>query len=390
MKNTRGKRSIPLFDLTLSVKAGKEVASTLASGWITTGPKVAAFERAVCRHLNVKYAAAVNSGTAGLYLVLKAIGAGKGREVVTTPFTFVATVEAILMTGAKPVLADIDPRTLNIDPEEVARKVSDRTIAIVPVDIAGYPADYELLSKVVDKRSLYLVADAAHSFGAANQSKTIPNLTDAAVFSFYSTKNLTCGEGGMVLSRHKQLIDKVKCLSLHGLTSSAFERKLTNKWEYDVVDFGYKANMSDIHAAVGLGQLTVFDKDQAKRIALAKRYMKNLAGLSDFLELPIIEKRCRHGWHLFIIKLHLSHLRINRNRFIELTANGGIECGVHYKPIFELTYYRDLLGLSEQYFPNAAYAGRRVVTLPLYPSLKVSDVDYICDCIAAIVNRHAR
>jgi dTDP-4-amino-4,6-dideoxygalactose transaminase len=390
MKNPRGKRSIPLFDLSLSAKARKEVASTLASGWLTTGPKVATFERAICRHLNVKYAAAVNSGTAGLYLTLKAIGAGKGRQVVTTPFTFIATVEAILMAGATPVFADIVPHTLNIDPEEVARKVSDRTVAIIPADIAGYPANYELLNKVADERSLYLVADAAHSFSTTYQSKTIPNITDAAVFSFYSTKNLTCGEGGMVLSKHKQLIDKVKCLSLHGLTSSAFERKLTNKWEYDVVDFGFKANMSDIHAAVGLGQLTTFKKDQTKRIALTKRYIKNLTGLSDFLELPIIEKHYRHGWYLFIIKLHLSHLRINRDRFIKLMANFGIECGVHYKPVFELTYYRDLLGLSEQYFPNAAYAGHRVVTLPLYPSLKVSDVDYVCDCISAIVTKHSR
>jgi len=390
MKNSRGKRSIPLFDLTLSAKARKEVASTLASGWLTTGPKVAAFERAVCRHLNVKHAAAVNSGTAGLYLALKAVGTGKGVEIITTPFTFVATVEAILMTGATPIFADIDSRTLNIDSEEVARKVSDRTVAIVPADIAGYPADYELLNKVAEERSLYLVADAAHSFGAAYRSKTIPNLTDAAVFSFYSTKNLTCGEGGMVLSRQEQLIDKVKCLSLHGLTSSAFERKLTNKWEYDVVDFGYKANMSDIHAAIGLGQLTAFEKDQTKRATLATRYIKNLSRLSDFVELPVIEKGYRHGWHLFIIKLHLSHLKISRNRFIKLMANCGIECGVHYKPVFELTYYHDILGLSEQSFPNAAYAGRRVVTLPLYPLLNVSDVDYVCDCIAAIVTKHAR
>ena len=263
MKKARGKRYIPLFDLTLSAKARKEVASTLASGWITTGPKVAAFERAVCRRLNVKHAAAVNSGTAGLCLALKALGAGKGRDVITTPFTFVATVEAILMTGAAPVLADIDPHTLNVDPEEVARKVSKRTVAVVPVDIAGYPANYELLNKIADKYSLYLVADAAHSFGAAYRERTIPRLADAAVFSFYSTKNLTCGEGGMVLSRHQELIEKTKRLSLHGLTSSAYDGKLTNRWEYDVVDFGFKANMSDIHAAVGLGQLSAFKKDQA-------------------------------------------------------------------------------------------------------------------------------
>lgn len=390
MKEREGKRNIPLFDLTLSAKAKKEVAATLASGWITSGPGVAAFEKAVCRYLNVKYGAAVSSGTAGLYLALRAVGAEKGREIITTPFTFVATIEAILMTGAIPVFADIDPYTLNIDPDEAARKVSDHTVAVVPVDIAGYPVNYELLNKICREQSLFLIADAAHSFGAAYRNRTIPNLTDAAVCSFYSTKNLTCGEGGMVLSQHKQLVEKVKRLSLHGLTSSTYERKLKSKWEYDVVDFGFKANMSDIHAAVGLGQLAVFEKEQAKRATLAERYMKNLADLSDSLELPVIDKHCQHGWHLFIIKLHLSHLKINRDRFMKLMADSGIECGVHYKPVFELTYYRDTLSLSEQYFPNATYAGRRVVTLPLYPSLKVTDVDYICDCITDIANKHAR
>ncbi len=366
------------------------MVSTLRSGWITTGPKVAAFEQAVCRRLNVKYAAAVSSATAGLYLALKAVGARRGCEVVTTPFTFIATVEAILMTGATPVFGDVDPRTLNIDPEEISQKVSNNTVAVVPVDIAGYPADYGLLNKMTNRQSVSVVADAAHSFAAAYRGKTIPRLADAAVFSFYSTKNLTCGEGGMVLSQRKQIIDKVKLLSLHGLTSSAYERRLTNRWEYDVVDFGYKANMSDIHAAVGLGQLTTFDKDQTKRALLAERYIKNLTHLSDFFELPMIEKRYRHGWHLFIIKLHLSHLRISRDRFVKLMADRGIQCGVHYRPVFELTYYRDILGLSEESFPNAVYAGRRVVTLPLYPSLKASDVDYICDCVAAIVNQHSR
>jgi len=390
MKTSQGKQSIPLFDIALSSRAKREVTSTLASGWLTTGPKVAAFEQAVCRYLNVKYAAAVNSATAGLYLVLKALGAGKGKEIVTTPFTFISAIEAIMMTGAKPVFADIDPHTLDLDPHEAARKVSNRTIAIVPADIAGYPANYQLLKHVAAEHSLYLVADAAHSFGATYRNRTVPNLADAAIFSFYSTKNLTCGEGGMVVSRHRRLIEKVKRLSLHGLTAGAYERKQRNKWEYDVVDFGFKGNMSDIHAAVGLGQLSIFEKDQAKRAALAERYMKKLAGLSDFLELPIIEKHYRHGWHLFIIKLHLSRLKITRDRFIELMVNYGIECGVHYKPIFELTYYRKTLGLSAKHFPNTAFAGHSVVTLPLYPLLRAVDVDYICGCINTIVKKHTR
>jgi dTDP-4-amino-4,6-dideoxygalactose transaminase len=344
----------------------------------------------MCRLLNVKYAAAVNSGTDGLYLALRAVGASAGKEVITTPFTFVATVEAILLTGASPVFADINPHTLTIEPDQVARKISRRSVAVVPVDIAGCPSEYDALRNICKNRSLSLIADAAHAVGARYKNRSHPQLADAAVYSFYSTKNLTCGEGGMVLSRRKRLIDTVRLLSLHGLTSSTYERARKQKRGYDVVDFGIKANMSDVHAAIGLGQLSAFEKDQARRSALAQRYLKKLADLSDFLELPEQQKHSRHGWHLFIIKLNLPRLRISRDRFISLMANYGIECGVHYKPIFELTYYQRALDLSARHYPNAADAGRRVVSLPLYPVLKVKEVDYICDCIADIVRRCRR
>jgi dTDP-4-amino-4,6-dideoxygalactose transaminase len=390
MKLRSAHSRIPLFDLSLSKRTRNEVAGTLASGWLTSGPKVAAFENAVRDYLNVKYAAAVSSATAGLYLALRAAGACQGREVVTTPFTFVATVEAILMTGATPIFADIDPRTLNIDVADIAQKVSDRTMAVLAVDIAGYPADYGRLRQICRERSLFLLADAAHSFGAAYKNKASANQADAAVCSFYPTKNLTCGEGGMVLSNRKQIIDQVRRLSIHSQTSSTYERTQKRTWDYDVVDLGFKANMSDVHAAIGLGQLSTFEKDQARRVALAERYRENLSGLSDFLELPKVERHCRHGWHLFIIKLNLPRLRISRDRFIGLMASYGIECGVHYKPIFELTYYRRALELSSQDYPNATSAGHRVVTLPLYPLLKIQDIDYICDRVAAIVSKHIR
>ncbi len=390
MKLRRASSRIPLFDLSVSKRTIREVTGTLASGWLTSGPKVAAFEKAVRDYLNVKYAAAVNSATAGLYLALRAAGACQGREVMTTPFTFVATVEAILMTGATPIFADIDPRTLNIGVDDVSQKISDRTMAVLAVDIAGYPADYGRLRQICKERSLFLLADAAHSFGAAYKNKACADLADAAVYSFYSTKNLTCGEGGMVVSNRKQIIDRVRRLSMHSQTSSTYERAQKRTWQYDVTDFGFKANMSDIHAAIGLGQLSTFEKDQAKRAAVAERYRENLSGLSDFLELPTVERHCHHGWHLFIIKLNLPRLRIKRDHFIKLMANYGIECGVHYKPVFELTYYRNALSLSPHDYPNAAAAGHRVITLPLYPSLKAKDVDYICDQVTAIVHNHSR
>ncbi|MEA3296944.1 MAG: DegT/DnrJ/EryC1/StrS family aminotransferase [candidate division Zixibacteria bacterium] len=388
VRNTGNK--IPLFDLSVSPTAKREVAATLTSGWLTTGSRVAAFEKAIGDLTKVRYAAAVSSATAGLQLALIAVDNGRDADVITTPFTFVATLEAIVAAGCRPVLADINPVTLNIDPDEVARKVSRRTRAVIPVDIAGYPADYQGLNDVCDKWSVPVIADAAHSFGASYKNRSIPALADAAVFSFYSTKNLTCGEGGMVVSRHKELVEEVQCLARHGLTSNAFRRKPASEWKYDATQPGFKANMSDIHAAVGLGQLGVFEKEQKRREKLAIRYLKNLTDLSEHLELPIIQKHYNHAWHLFIIKLHLSSLKIDRNRFIHLMAERGVECGVHYQPVFELSYYRECLDLSPQYFPNTAYAGRRVVSLPMFPTLKAKDVDYVCDCVIDILRKNAR
>ncbi|MEW6412595.1 MAG: DegT/DnrJ/EryC1/StrS family aminotransferase [Candidatus Zixiibacteriota bacterium] len=390
MKKAKSNKKIPLYDVKVSTKAIKNVTDTLRSGWLSPGPNIAAFETAMSKLMKTRHAAAVASATAGLELVLTSIGSEPGKEVVTTPFTFVGTIEAILNTGAIPVFADIDPHSLNIDPDEVFRKITHRTIAVMPVDIAGYPANYRMLKKICDTKRVPLVADAAHSVGALFQNKPVPTHTDAAVISFHTTKNLICGEGGIVLSKHKAIVDIVKLMARHGLTANAFQRKKAAKWEYDAIYPGFKANMSELHAAVGLGQLTVFRKEQAKRAKLARRYVKNLNALTEYFELPVEEKNYKHGWHLFIIKLHLSRLGITRNAFIKKMAERGVECGVHYKPIFELSYYQELLGLTPQYLPNTAYAGRRVVTLPLYPGLSLPEIDYICQCIADIVANHGR
>ncbi len=388
MKKSKTVRRVPLYDIKLSRQAINHVNQTLKSGWLSPGPKVAAFEKALCELMQTRYGTAVASATAGLELVLNTIGAQPGKEVVTTPLTFVGTIEAILSAGATPVFADIDPHSLNIDPDEVFRKITHHTVAVMPVDIAGYPADYRMLKKICDTKSVPMIADAAHSIGSAYRGKPIPKHTDVAVVSFHATKNLTCGEGGMVLSKHKAVIDAVRIMSRHGLTSNAYQRKKAARWDYDAVYPGYKANMSEVHAAIGLGQLAVFQSEQEKRSMLARRYMAGLTGLTEYFELPPLEKHCRHGWHLFIIKLHLSRLRIKRDTFIEKMAGFGIECGVHYKPVFELSYYREILGETGQYLPNATYAGRRVVTLPLHPGLTVGHIDYVCECIAKVMKQY--
>jgi dTDP-4-amino-4,6-dideoxygalactose transaminase len=390
MKAKAAKNRIPLFDLTVSPAAKRLAMATLNSGWLSSGPRVREFEKTVAAYVKTRYAAAVNSGTVGLQLILRAIGAGPGREVLTTPFTFVATIEAILATGAHPAFLDIDPRTLNIDPDEVERKITQHSLAVMPVDIGGYPADYAPIGEVCLERKLGLIADAAHSFGATYKRKSIPQVTDAAVFSFNPTKNLTCGDGGMVVSRHETLIERVKLLSLHGMSAGAYDRRRKQEWSYDVTGFGLKANMSDLSAAIGLGQMTVFEKEQAAREKLAERYRANLSSLEEFFELPLTAKDIRPSWHLFIIKLHLSRLRIDRDRFISELSDHGIECGVHFRPIFELSYYRDFLQLQPQHFPNTAYAGRRVVSLPLHPRLTAAQVDYVCDRIDTVIKKHAR
>jgi len=379
-----GKYRIPLFDLKLSPQAKREVNEVLRSGWLNTGPMAAALEKEIARLDRVRYAVAVSSATEGLQLALEALGIGSGYEVITTPFTFAATAASIIHTGATPVFADIELDTLSLDPDEIERKITPRTACVVPVDIAGHPADYERLAEICNRRKLPLIADAAHSLGATLRRRPTARWADVAIHSFQATKNLTTADGGMVVSKHKALIERVRLLSQHAMTVGAYQRKRSGGWEYDVVGLGHKANLSDIHAAIGLGQLSVFEKNQVKRAELAERYRQNLADLSDYIALPTVRKQCHHAWHLFIIRLHLSKVNISRAGFVRRMAEAGIECGVHYKPLFEMSIYKEF-GYNEQHFPNAAYAGRRVVSLPLYPELKLSEVDYICGAIRKIV-----
>lgn len=390
MPRAKSKPIIPLFDLKLNPATRKRVAQTLDSGWLSTGPNAAEFEKAIAKLARVRYGVAVSSATAGMELALRAVNARHGVEVVTTPMTFAATVSAIMRTGATPVFADIDPQTLNIDPDEIERKLSTSTLAIMPVDIAGLPCDYTGLSKLCDHYRLPLIADSAHSIGATFRGKSPAALADVAIHSFYSTKNLTCGEGGMVLTRHKQFAEAVRLLSRQGMTRTAHDRQKGNSWTYDIRALGMKANLSDIHAAIGLGQLTSFEKDQTKRRKIAERYLKNLTEWDDVIELPLVPEKTAPSWHLFIIKLRLSRLKLDRDRFIRAMAQRGVECGVHYQAMFDLSYYRTHLGLSPQYFPNTVWATKRVLSLPMYPSLPLKDVDYICDCISDILGKHSR
>lgn len=383
------RKRIPLFDLKVSREAIREVTASLNSGWLSTGPRVARFEREIAAKLNARHAVAVNSATAGLAIALKAAGVRAGTEVITSPYTFVATVEAILYCGATPVFTDIEPDTLTVDPASVARLISSSASAVMPIDIAGHPSDYARLKQVIAKTKTPIIADSAHAFGALYRGKPIPHWCDASVHSFYATKNLTCGEGGMIVANRKSYIDKVRYLSRHGMTSNAFQRKQQGGWEYDVVDLGFKANMSDIHAAIGLGQLSQFESDQAKRRELVVRYYQNLESLSEYIELPYERPHCRSAWHLFIVKLNNKHLRISRDKFIQQMAAHGIECGVHYRPVFDFSYYRSL-NRWKKLCPNVVSSAKQVVTLPLYAAMTLAQIDTVCARIEQIIRKHTR
>ncbi len=382
-------KQIPFYDLKVSLAARRAVERVLKSGWLTTGSVSAEFEKQMGEHLGVKNTVAVNSATSGITLALKVAGVPRGSEVITSPFSFVAGVESILNLGAKPVLVDIDPETLNIDPNLAEIAITKRTAAVLSVDIAGCPCDYPKLSKIAHKHKVPLISDSAHAFGATVKGMSIPHWTDLSVFSFHATKNLTCGEGGMVASRDRKLIDQIRLWSKHGMTASAYERKKSGGWSYDVTEPGFKANISDILAAVGLSELVNFKTRQKKREQLALRYIANLVPAEEYVSTPALHEGFHHAWHLFIVRLNLKALKCSRNQVVDMLAKAGIGSSVHYRPIHTLSFARRHTGIRRN-LPHAERAGESVLSLPLYPLLKPGDIDRVCDQLISILRRHRR
>jgi dTDP-4-amino-4,6-dideoxygalactose transaminase len=259
----------------------------------------------------------------------------------------------------------------------------------MPVDIAGHPCDYTAMRKICDGRNIAILSDSAHAFGALYRGKSIPHWTDLSVFSFHATKNLTTGEGGAILSRNGRLIERARRLSRHGITRDAYMRKAGKSWQYDIPEPGMKANLPDILASIGLGELTTFDSRQLKRRKIVERYARNLAHLQEYLELPVERPNCRSAWHLYIIKLNTKRLTIDRAQFIDAMARKAVECGVHYIPVPDFTAYKRHT-LSARDFPILRDLAPRTVTLPLYPALSLKQVDYVCESIESVIMRNIR
>ncbi len=366
------------------------VVATLRSGWLTTGPTTRRFEQAFAKTLGVRHAIALNSGTAALHLALRVLGIQPGDDVIVPTYTFTATAEVVTYLGARPVLADVDPATCNLRAEDVARVLTPRTRAVVPVHIAGLPCEMAPIRELARGAGVAIVEDAAHAYPAREGRRVVGTLGDAAAFSFYATKNLTTGEGGMLVLRDAALVDQARVLALHGMSRDAWRRYAsTGQWRYDVLANGLKYNLTDVAASLGLTQLAKQRRFQARRRRLAARYGRKLAAI-EAVETPPDRADCEHAWHLYMIRLRPDVLRIDRDAFIEELRTRNIGTSVHFIPLHLHSYYQQVWGYRPGAFPNAESIFARVVSLPLYPAMSPADVDDVVAAVADVATRFRR
>lgn len=365
------------------------VVDTLRSQWITTGPKTKRFETEFAAAVQAPGALALNSCTAGLHTALATLGIGPGDEVITTPITFAASVNVIEHVRARPVLVDVEPDTLNIDPLAVARAITPRTKAILPVHFAGHPADLDSLRALADSHQLALVEDAAHALPASYRGRKIGSGKNPVAFSFYATKNLTTAEGGM-LTGDAEFIDRARVFSLHGMSRDAWKRyDRGGSWRYDILLPGFKYNMTDIQSALGLVQLKRLADFDARRRQIVEHYQAAF-GADDAFECPAERAEVSHAWHLYVLRVRPEALTIGRDQFIEELTRRNIGTSVHFIPIHTHPYYRDTYGYAPQDLPVAFTAFQRLISLPLHPRLSDNDVADVIEAVLDVANTFRR
>ncbi len=375
----------------------KEVLEVLNSGWITTGPKVRQFEKEFASFIGSKHAVAVNSCTAALHLALDAVGLQEGEEVLTTPMTFAATAEVIRYFKAKPVFVDIAPETFNMDTEKLEIKIKQlkgqgsRVKAIIPVHIAGYPCDMDSIMRVAKCYGLSVIEDAAHALPVKYRGKMIGTIGDMTCFSFYATKTITTGEGGMLTTDNDEYAERVRVMSLHGISKNAWER-YTSKgtWYYEVIAPGYKYNMTDIAAALGLAQLRKANSMRERREKIASIYNNAFKDIPEITTPAMKTEEVTHAWHLYIIRLNLGLLTIDRNQFVMELKNRGIGTSVHFIPLHIHPYYRDTYNYKPEDFPISYEMYKRIVSLPIYPKMTDRDVERVIETVRNVCGKFRR
>jgi dTDP-4-amino-4,6-dideoxygalactose transaminase len=379
---------LPFSKPTISPEAIAEVVACLESGWITTGPRVAQFTEELKTYLSAPYVLPLTSATAGLHLALLAIDIKPGDEIITTPLTFAASLNTIVLAGGKPVLVDIDPRTLNIDISQLEAAITPRTRALMPVHFAGLPVDLDPLYELAQTHQLRVIEDAAHAIGTEYKNQRIGSFGDIQVFSFHPNKNITTGEGGCVATRDPDLAKIISLLRFHGMDREAWNRfGKSGSQDYEIVIPGFKYNMMDLQAALGLHQLKALDSFILRRTELANRYQEALSDWQEWTLPSAPPYAHRHAWHLYTPLLNTEIAGMTRDEFMAQMKERNIGTGLHYRAAHLYPYYRDQLGFKAGDFPFAENAAERIVSLPLFPTMTEAEQDRVLDVMYSIFNR---
>ncbi len=368
----------------------QSVIETLRSGWLTTGTKAKQFEAEFAQRIGTRHAVAVNSCTAALHLALEAVGVTEGDEVIVPTMTFAATAEVAYYLKAKPVLVDCRPDTLNIDVDRIEQAISPRTKAIIPVHFAGQPCDMDRILHIAENYNLRVIEDAAHALPARYHGKMVGTIGDITCFSFYSTKTITTGEGGMATTENAEWADRMRILSLHGITRDAVNRYTPEgSWFYEISYPGFKYNLTDVAAALGIPQLHKCDQFSAIRRRYAQLYTEGFRDIPEII-VPTVMGDVEHAWHLYVIQLDLDRLRIGRNQLIELLKKEGIGTSVHFIPLHLHPFYRDNYRYLPKDFPVASSVFERILSLPIYPKMDEPDLQRVIDVVATLIHENRR
>jgi len=377
---------IPYGRQTIDDKDIKAVIEVLRSDWLTTGPKVAEFEEAFARYVGAKYAVAVSSGTAALHCAMYALGIGPGHEVIVPTMTFAASANCVVYQGGIPVFVDVAPDTLLIDPKDVERKITPQTKAIIAVDYAGQPCDYDALKEIADGHHLSLVADVCHSLGATYRGRSVGSLADLSVFSFHPVKHITTGEGGMITTDNEEYAKRMRIFRNHGITSGHRERDAQGPWFYEMVDLGYNYRITDFQCALGMSQLQKLPRWLGRRHEITRQYDEAFAEIKGIKPLAV-KVDVRHAYHLYVVRLNQDETGIGRGEFFQALRSRGIGVNVHYVPVHMHPFYQNRFGTGRGLCPVAEAAYEQILSLPLYPAVTDEDIKIVINTIRSLIRQ---
>lgn len=379
------KKFIPYGHQWIDEKDIKEVDRVLRTDWITQGPKIDEFEREIAKFCRAKYAVAVSNGTAALHAAYSVAGIEKGDQVITTPITFAATANAVVYCGGKPVFADVQKDTLNIEPKEIEEKITKKTKAIAPVDFAGHPCDLDEIKKIAKKHKLLIIEDACHALGALYKGKRIGGLADMTILSFHPVKHITTGEGGMVLTNNKKFYEKLRIFRHHG----AVKKPSKGGWYYEIEKPGYNYRITDIQSALGKSQFEKLDKFIKKRRETVIKYNGAFRDIKEII-LPTEKSYVKSAWHIYPIQLCLKKLRVNRRKIFDELRKAGIGAQVHYIPVHLHPFYKKKFGHKKGNFPIAEKYYQGAITLPLFPKMTQKEIEYVIKTVKKIINDYKK